>query len=131
MLSCVECVLPGRGLSHPHHAAHGPASSATESSSLRAQFCCSCWSTTPCSSREAQLYSAAHQGRRRQGMRRRRRRSMRRRRAHCTLHTHAGGCARAKVCKRLQHNVATSSHIYSAILLLSYFSVIHIALLLY
>ena len=57
-----------------HTRAHGPASPATESSSLRAQFCCSCWSTTPCSSREAQLYSAAHQGWRR----------MRRRRTHCT-----------------------------------------------
>ena len=78
-----------------HTRAHGPASPATESSSLRAQFCCSCWSTTPCSSREAQLYSAAHQGWRR----------MRRRRAHYTMHTHAGGCARAKVGKRLQHFV--------------------------
>ena len=114
-MSCVECVLPGRGLSHPHQSpwtglpGHGELKPQSTillqllvDNTLQQQrgttlLCC-----TPRVEEEEEK--------------------------ECTLHTHAGGCARAKVGKRLQHFV-THLLCYLASLLLQRYTYYTVSLL--
>ena len=95
-MSCVECVLPGRGLSHPPT----PEPMDRPPRPRRAQA--------------SEHNSAAAAGRQHPAAAERHNSTLlhtkeeeeeEKEEKECTLHTHAAGCARAKVGKRLQHFV--------------------------
>ena len=107
-MSCVECVLPGRGLSHPHQSpwtglpGHGELK---PQSTILLQLLVD--NTLQQQRGTTLLYCTPKEEEEDTEKER-------------TLHTHAAGCARAKVGKRLQHFVTHLLCYFASLLLQRY-----------